>query len=192
MHSAGGRSGAGGNGHAGPITFAEYPVGTYVSNQYVSQGVVFLPGSVTPRLPQIAMDLPYMPTSPMLRPTGEPTYAFGFQGDFWMQFTVPVSNVDFVSGSWDGVGDAVIRVYDPSNNLVGTFTNTHAGPEPIYISGLGPIGKVYFNSVGDFGGAGIDNLSFTACTAVPAPAALLLAALGASVVSWLRRRRALA
>jgi hypothetical protein len=176
---------------ATPITFSEYPVGTVVSNQYASEGVTFLPGSVTPRLPQIAMDLPYMPTSPVLRPTGEPTYAFSFQGDFWMQFTVPVGSIDFASGSWDGVGDAVIRVYDPSNHLVGTYSNTHTGPESICISGLGPIGKVYFNSVGDFGGAGIDNLSFTTFTAVPAPGALLLAALGAGVIGWLRRRRAL-
>lgn len=73
------------------ITFDEYPVGTVVSNQYASQGVVFLPGTVTPRLPQISMN-GAMPNQPILRPTGEPDH-FVFQGDFWMQFTNPTLTV---------------------------------------------------------------------------------------------------
>jgi hypothetical protein len=132
-----------------------------------------------------------MPTEPFLRPTGEPTLA-PFQGDFWMEFTTPVSSVEFVSGSWDQVGAGQILVYDPSGTLVGNISNTHLAVETFDITGLGPIKKIHFNSITDPSGAGIDNLSFTPIVAVPAPGALLLAGLGTGAVGWLRRRRALA
>jgi hypothetical protein len=38
-----------------------------------SEGVVFVPGLVTPDLPQIADDQPWMPTAPDLRPAGIPS-----------------------------------------------------------------------------------------------------------------------
>jgi hypothetical protein len=172
-----------------PITFNEFPVGTPISNQYASDGVVFLPGVVTPRLPQITADDPrWVPTQPLLRPTGEPDYQ-PFQGDFYIKFVAPVSRVEFLTGSWDQIGAGSIRVYDPAMNLLSSFSNTRVGPEAICISGLGPIGKVYFNSASDPSGAGIDNLSFCA---IPSPGALLLVSLGTGLVGWLRRRRALA
>ena len=167
------------------ITFSEYPVGTVISNQYAGQGVLFSAGTVTPRLPQISMD-GAMPTEPVLRPTGEPDY-YTYQGDFWMEFPVPASDVTFDSGYWDGVGTGVIKVYDPGMNLLANLSNTSTGVDTIGISGLGPIGYVYFNSIGDGGGADIDNLAVT----IPAPGALLLVSLGAGLVGWMRRRRAL-
>ena len=167
------------------ITFDEFPLGTPIKNQYARDGVRFLAGTVTPRLPQVSMNLA-MPDQPVLRAVGEPDYDM-FQGDFWMEFVQPVSRVEFQSGYWNQVGTGIIRVYSPTNNLVGTFSNTQTGPETISIAGLGPIGKIYFNSVAD--GAGLDNLSFTA---IPAPGALLLVGLGTGVVGWLRRKRALA
>jgi len=180
--------GLAGTASASPITFDEFPVGTLVSNQYADDGVLFLPGTVTSRLPQIAADDPvWMPTQPFLRPTGEPGYN-SFQGDFWMEFVSPVSRVEFLTGSWDYAGAGIIQVYDPGMNLLGSFSNTRAGPETISIVSLAPIGKIYFNSIGDWTGAGIDDLSFTA---IPAPGALLLVGLGAGVVGWLRSKRAL-
>lgn len=168
------------------INFSEYPVGTVISNQYAGQGVLFLAGNTTPRLPQISMD-GAMPTEPVLRPTGEPDY-YTYRGDFWMQFTVPVIDVTFDSGYWDGVGLGVIKAYDPSMNLLGTLSNTSTAVDTIGISGLGQIGYVYFSSMGDSSGADIDNLAFTA---IPVPGALLLGTLGAGLVGWMRRRRAL-
>ena len=168
------------------INFSEYPVGTVISNQYAGQGVLFTAGNDTPRLPQISWD-GAMPTEPVLRPTGEPDY-FMYQGDFWMQFPMPAINVTFDSGYWDGVGTGVIKVYDPSMNLLASLSNTTTGVDTTSISGLGQIGYVYFNSIGDGAGADIDNLAFTA---IPAPGALLLGSLGAGLVGWMRRRRAL-
>ncbi len=168
------------------ITFSEFPVGTVISNQYAGQGVLFLPGTITGRLPQISPD-GAMPMQPVLRPTGEPDYAT-YQGDFWMQFTSLVTDVTFDSGYWDGVGTGVIQAYDPSMNLLASLSNTSIGVDTIGISGLGQIGYVYFNSIGDPAGADIDNLEFSA---VPAPGALLLGTLGAGLVGWIRRRKAL-
>lgn len=168
------------------INFSEFPVGTVISNQYAGQGVLFLAGNDTPRLPQISMD-GAMPSQPVLRPTGEPDYG-PYQGDFWMQFTTPVTDVTFDSGYWDGVGTGIVKVYDPSLNLLGSLSNTTTGVDTFGISGLGQIGYVYFNSIGDGAGADIDNLAFTR---IPAPGALLLGSLGAGLVGWMRRRRAL-
>ena len=56
------------------------------------------------------------------------------------------------------------------------------------ISGMGPVGYIYFNSIADGGGADIDNLGFTP---IPAPGAILLGSIGAGLVGWLRRRRTL-
>jgi hypothetical protein len=169
------------------ITFSEYPVGTIISNQYAPQGVLFLPGTETPRLPQISWD-GAMPTEPVLRPTGEPDL-YVYNGDFLMQFTAPaVTGVTFISGFWDDVGTGIVDVYDPSMNLLASLSNTGTGVEAFNISGLGYIGYVYFNSIHDAAGADIDNLAF--CQ-IPAPGALLLGSLGMGLVGWMRRRRSL-
>ena len=161
------------------ITFDEFPVGTVISNQYAGQGVIFLPGNITGNLPIIAWDID-MPTDPVLSP--QPLY----NGDFSMQFTTPVTDVQFVSGYWNTVGTGVIGVYDPGMNLLATLSNTVIGPEQITISGLGNIGTIYFNSISDPYGADIDNLGFTP---IPAPGAILLGSIGVGLVGWLRRRR---
>jgi len=169
------------------ITFDEFPVGTVISNQYAPLGVIFLIGDITPRLPQISMN-GAMPTQPILRPTGEPDYYYIFQGDFWIQFTTPAIEVQFDSGCWDGVGVGVINVYNPGGSLIASLTNTTTGVNVTNLTGIGPIGKIYFNSIGDGAGADIDNLAFSP---IPAPGAILLGSIGLGVVSWLRRRRTL-
>lgn len=168
------------------ITFDEFPLGTMIDNEYAGLGVLFRIGSVTGRLPQLSMN-GAMPTQPVLRPTGEPDY-YIFQGDFWMQFTTPVLEVQFDSGYWDGVGTGIIDVYGPAMNPLVSLSNTGTGVELISISGLGSIGYIYFNSVADGAGADIDNLAFTQ---IPAPGAILLGGIGVGVVGWLRRRRTL-
>jgi hypothetical protein len=181
--------GLAGTASATPITFSEFPVGTVISNQYAGDGVLFLPGTVTPGLPQIVMDTPWMPTSPVLRPAGGS--AKPFRGDFYMQFVAPVGSVEFLSGSWNQVGAGIIQAYDPAGNPIGgSYSNTGLGPQMINIAGLGPIGKVYFSSANDPIGSGIDDLRFGA-DPIPAPGALLLVGLGTGIVGWLRKRRAL-
>jgi hypothetical protein len=176
--------GVAGTANAAPtlITFNEFPLGTAISNQYAPQGVIF--SAATYNLPIISMN-GAMPTQPILRPDGGPsTYA----GDFWIKFTTPVLQVQFDSGYWDGVGTGLINVYNPAMNPLASLTNTGTGVQLISLTGLGPIGNIYFNSVADPAGADIDNLAFQP---IPAPGAILLGSIGVGIVSWLRRRRTL-
>jgi len=168
------------------ITFDEFPVGTVISNQYAAMGVIFLIGDVTPRLPQISMN-GAMPTQPILRATGEPDF-YIFQGDFYIQFTTPAGEVQFDSGYWDTVGTGVITVYGPAMNLLASLSNTTTGVNVTNISGMGPIGSIYFNSIGDGAGADIDNLGFSP---IPAPGAIVLGGIGVGLIGWLRRRKTL-
>lgn len=168
------------------ITFDEFPLGTLIDTQYAPLGVVFLPGDVTPRLPQISMN-GAMPDQPILRPTGEPDL-YEYQGDFYIQFPSPVVDVQFDSGYWDTIGTGIIDVYGPYGNLLASLSNTTAGVNTTDLSALGKIGMIYFNSVGDGAGADFDNLSFSP---VPAPGAIVLGGIGVGLISWLRRRRTL-
>jgi hypothetical protein len=168
------------------ITFDEFPLDTVISNQYAPLGVVFLPGDVTPRLPQISMN-GAMPTMPVLRPTGEPDF-YVFQGDFYIQFPTPVVDVKFISGYWDTVGTGIIDVYGPYGNLLASLSNTTTGVNTTDLSALGKIGKIYFNTVADGAGADFDNLSFSP---IPAPGAIVLGGIGVGLIGWLRRRRTL-
>ena len=166
------------------ITFDEFPLGTLIDDEYAGLGVEFLPGSVTPRLPQLSMN-GAMPDAPVLRPTGEPDY-YLYQGDFWIHFTTTAVDVQFDSGYWDSVGVGVINVYDPYMNPIASLTNTTTGVNVTNITGR--IGYINFNSIGDGAGADIDNLKFTQ---IPAPGAILLGSIGVGFVSWLRRRKTL-
>jgi hypothetical protein len=166
------------------ITFDEFPLGTLIDTQYAPLGVVFLPGDVTPRLPQISMN-GAMPTQPILRPTGEPDN-YIYQGDFWIQFTTPAVEVQFDSGYWDSLGVGIIDVYDPYMNPIASLTNTTTGVNVTNVTGW--IGYIYFNSIADGAGADIDNLAFSP---IPAPGAIVLGGIGVGLVGWLRRRRTL-
>jgi len=164
------------------ITFSEFPLGTVVDTEYAPLGVVFT--AATYNLPVISMN-GAMPTQPILRPDGGPgTY----QGDFWIKFITPAIQVQFDSGYWNAIGTGVINVLDPFSNPIANLTNTVTGVNVTSLSGLGPIGYIYFNSVADGAGADIDNLAFEP---IPAPGAILLGSIGVGVVSWLRRRRTL-
>jgi hypothetical protein len=105
-----------------------------------------------------------------------------------MQFTTPVLEVQFDSGYWDGIGTGVINVYGPAMNPLASLSNTTTGANVTNISGMGPVGYIYFNSIGDGAGADLDNLGFSP---IPAPGAILLGSIGIGFVSWLRRRRTL-
>jgi hypothetical protein len=166
------------------ITFDEFPLGTLIDTQYAPLGVVFLPGDVTPRLPQISMN-GAMPTQPVLRPTGEPDN-YIFQGDFWIHFTTTAVEVQFDSGYWDTIGSGIINVYDPYGLPLASLSNTTTGVNVTNVTGR--IGYIYFNSVADGAGADIDNLAFTP---IPAPGAIVLGGIGVGLIGWLRRRRTL-
>lgn len=138
------------------ITFDEYPVGTEITNQYASDGVLFSgnPGAF------IASDTDN-PTSPVLSPD-----ATAFVGTLDMEFVSPsdvtvattVPSVSFDVGYLDSIGGVTISTYGLTGNLLNTMTTDQIGIENVTLTG--PIHSVEMDSTNDPNGAGIDNLSF--------------------------------
>ncbi len=174
-------AGFAGSAKALPITFDEFALGTVITNQYASEGVLF--AAVTFNAPVLSQNTA-MPDAPILRPDGGPST---FAGDFDIIFTTAVTMVTFDSGFWDEIGTAQIDLYDTFNNLILSATNTVIGVETMTFSGLGNISRIYFNSVGDPAGGDIDNLSFQP---IPEPSGVLLFSVGMLVVGRALRQRA--
>jgi len=138
------------------ITFSEFPLGTLITTQYESEGVVF---SGTPG-PFITTDIDN-PTSPALSPG-----AF-YLGTIDMEFVSPadattpasVSSVEFDLGYMNNIGGATISTFDIDGNLLASFATTQIGIEHISLGG--PIHKIEVVVTSDPAGAAIDNLGFT-------------------------------
>ena len=155
------------------ITFDEFALGTVITNQYAAQGVIF--AGLGGAAPIITMDGGLQVLSP------NPPYAGEFLAAY---FSNPVNWVEFDAGYWDTRYTGIIKLYDPSMNFLGQFTNQFTYGEIGYnyehfaFHGLGPIGAVYFNSFNDPAGAAMDNLDFGAGAVVPEPATIALFGLG--------------
>jgi hypothetical protein len=138
------------------ITFDEFPLGTLITTQYSSDGVVF---SGTPG-PFISVD-GANPTSPVLSPGA------GFSGTLDMEFVSPadgtspasVASVTFDVGYLDSLGGVTISTYDINGNPIDSFATNQLGIQNISLTG--PINKIEVVTSADPFGAAIDNLSFT-------------------------------
>jgi hypothetical protein len=138
------------------ITFDEFPVGTLITTQYASDGVLF---SGTPG-PFIANDVAN-PTSPVLSPGA------GFSGTLEIEFVSPadgtspasVASVAFDVGYLDSLGGVTISTFDIDGNLIDSFPTNQLGFQ--HISLAGPIHRIEVVTSSDPAGAAIDNLGFT-------------------------------
>jgi hypothetical protein len=143
------------------ITFSEYPVGTTITNQYESKGVLF--GADTPGDPQFITLDDSNPTSPVL--SGSPLFAGAIGGTFVTPNTTSPTTVDSFSldvGYIDDPGSTVVNAYASDGTLLSSVYATQIGINHLTISAPG-ITRFIVQEVGFEGnGFAIDNLSFTA------------------------------
>ena len=117
-------------------------------------------------------------------------------GSFRADFDSPVNMVSVVLGDFNAdYDDLFLMAYDAG----GTFLNGYTDQLQANVSGgytltvVSPeIQYVLFGSTGQYNNSVyFDVFTFDAGVTVPAPAALVLASLGAGLVGWLRGRRTL-
>ena len=137
------------------ITFSEYPVGTFITTQYESLGVVFS-GSA----PFTTLDRAN-PTAPVL--SGTPL----FHGAITVTFVNPddptetavANNVAFHAGYFDAIGSTTITYFDSDGAVVGSVLNTQYGIQH-FVAPQGIGGFTISPSSNDPAGFAIDNLAF--------------------------------
>ena len=117
-------------------------------------------------------------------------------GVLTLDFANPTDQLDFgiALNSYNAVPTAyVVKLYDPSYNLIDTFTG---GTSPLVLWSEGQFtysGTLVSKAVIGLNSQvssrfAIDNLSINT---IPAPGAVLLGSIGVGLVNWLRRRRTL-
>ena len=145
------------------ITFDEYPVGTPISTQYATAGVLF----AGPNGPRIATD-GANPTSPVL--SGGPAYQGDIHGLFTLPGTTQTAAVDSVSldlGYVDTANTTRVDFYGAFGKLLGYQTVPSTGIVRINWTYPGTTRFLVHRITNDPAGWAIDNVSFS--TAYPSP-----------------------
>ncbi len=140
------------------ITFDEYPVGTYITNQYRNVGIIF--GGDAPNITDDAAN----PTSPVLAGTIPQVFAGNITGRFVVPGTdIPttVCSFGFDAGYFDDIGSTSIEWFDAYGNSLGKIYNSKTGIEEFTVEGGNiaswEIGESYLDLFG------IDNVWFEPC-----------------------------
>ncbi|MHC4743799.1 MAG: hypothetical protein ACYS8Z_17930 [Planctomycetota bacterium] len=175
---------------AGPvIDFDDLSDLTIVTNQYLSQGVLFSSSDGSLRI--------YEDSRAVSSPNWLlPNWLSGDQSALRIDFTAPASDVSLWVidvGDWS----VDIKAYDSTSGLLETVTVENPDDEIGYgnqdyialsSSNISYITMQHGTDKYSFDGYGIDDLAFTAAV-IPAPSAILLGSLGTSFVAYLRRRK---
>jgi hypothetical protein len=158
------------------------------------------PLALDPAAPEVfTVDDAANPGSPVL--SGTPIFA----GTIAVLFSTPVAGVGLQAGYFDAVGSTTIEAYDGAGNSLGTIVNGQLGLEfygladstgqniisgiSFYITGEEPAGYA-INDV-TFGAGDVIVPVTPGPVVIPAPAALILAALGSGLAGLARRRNLL-
>ena len=159
------------DGHDPTLSFSEYSVGTAITNQYESDGILFAGDSETSENPPRIVSDSSDPTSPALAgglPTGT-TWPFG--NDIVGEFVVPgtttpaaVDGFSFGVGYIDTSGSTQVDVFGPGGQLVGVTVIDTTG----YVSVTSNYADVtgFLVTGSDPNGWDIDNLAFTSGSAL--------------------------
>lgn len=138
------------------ITFSEYPVDTYITDQYADLGIIF--GGDDPFISSDGSN----PTSPVL--SGSPR----FQGDIEGYFVSPYDGESPATVSWfsldagyfNEVGSTLIEWFDLSNNKLGEQYSSITGIETFVIEDDGIASFHIGMTSSDSAGYAIDNINF--------------------------------
>lgn len=138
------------------ITFSEYSVGTSITTQYASQGIIFEGDS-----PFISTDWSN-PTSPVL--SGTPIFKGAIEGRFVnpsdINKSAIVESFSLDAGYFDELGSTRIEWFDPNGKKLGQRTNIKYGIERFNIQG-GNIARFRISIIeNEPAGYAIDNVSF--------------------------------
>jgi len=113
------------------ITFSEFPLWTYISDQYADKGVIFSGDS-----PFICTD-GANPTSPVL--SGSPRFQGRIEGSFVDpedgESSISVQSFELDAGYFDAIGSTKIEWFDKDGNKLGQRANTRYGIQNFKIEG---------------------------------------------------------
>ncbi|MFZ2412146.1 MAG: D-Ala-D-Ala carboxypeptidase family metallohydrolase [Candidatus Methanoperedens sp.] len=139
------------------ITFSEFALGTYISNQYQSNAIIFGGDN-----PFISSDYSN-PTSPVL--SGVPLFFGAIEGRFVNPESgnpITVDGFTLDAGYFDNVRSVKLRWYDSTGAVIGTKVNTETGIQKFVISSKRrPISYWRISTIGsEPNGYAIDNVMF--------------------------------
>ena len=180
------------------IDFDTSPVGplsggTVLTNQYSSLGVNFTGFENGIEVPTYVDD--YWGSSPgggnywtNCLPDNADNWGAARRDVLRISFDVPVSDLGFDYWTSWGSGTVTFNFYDTSNALIDTQVLSTSGWESSSFAYGTGISYLDMLQPRDDWAYAVDNFNFTP---IPAPGAILLGSIGAGLVGWLRRRRAL-
>ncbi len=148
------------------ITFSEFAVGTPITDQYKSKGIIF--GGNSPFITTDSSN----PTSPVL--SGSPRFNGTITGTFVNPTTGRLATVNefaLDAGYFDNLGSTELSWYDSKGKLIGTALDSIIGIQHFDIASTIPIASWKINEIGiEQAGYAIDNVSFDISGESPAGA----------------------
>ncbi|MGH8924602.1 MAG: hypothetical protein ACRDWA_08225 [Acidimicrobiia bacterium] len=142
------------------ITFDEFPIGTFITNQYEPQGITF--GGDSPFITSDSSN----PTSPVL--SGSPLFHGAIEGAF---VVADVDSFSLDAGYFDDLASTHLTAYDVLGNLVADLYNSTFGIERFTVDAAESLASFRIEiATLESAGFAIDNLEIVIAEPPPLPA----------------------